>query len=68
MDTWLICEDPERLRQKLGSLSFLMVFQNNWTLGEGAKALAPASANVALGMLLTNKHVAVAASGGSFVQ
>ena len=45
-----------------------MVLQNNWTLGEGAKALAPTSANVALGMLLTNKHAAEAVSGGSFVQ
>ena len=45
-----------------------MIFQNHWTLGEGGNALAPASANAALGLLLTNKHAAVAAGGGSFVQ
>lgn len=41
-----------------------------WAPGEGGKAWAPASANVALGMLPTNKQAAAAAaaSGGLFGQ
>lgn len=39
-----------KIKAKTGPHSFLMVFKNNWTLGEGAKALAQ-PLHVALGTL-----------------